>query len=47
MLGQHHAGLHDVQLLHHRGVDFREPSGKEVRLLLVVALKAQPGRLDV
>ena len=42
MLGEHDAGLHDVQVVQQRRVGLGERGGEPVRLLLVVALEADP-----
>ena len=39
MLGQNHAGLYQMQVVHFGGVDRRKRAGQQIRLLLVVALQ--------
>src|SRR5579862_266602 len=47
MLGQRQHRLHHVQVMHHRCINARQCLGKEVRLLLIVALEADAiARLD-
>ena len=47
VLGEHDAGLHDVDVVQHLRVGLGERARQEVSLLLVVALEAEPvARLD-
>jgi hypothetical protein len=40
VLGQHNAGLHDVQIVQDFRIGFGQAAGEEVRLLLVVTFEA-------
>ena len=42
MLRQHDAGLHHVQIIHLGEIDRQQRAAEQIRLLLVVALQANP-----